>query len=131
MSPRLLIMLAAAAILAGLVAWDFGQRAAKPVAPAPAPTAETLSPALERPLFAPSRRPPVVAPAGQTEQAAAQNFRLLGVAMSDGVSIAVIEADGARVRLKRGQAVAGWRLVEVGPRRAVLINGETRRVLTF
>ncbi len=131
MTLRLMILLAIAAALAGLTAWDFGQRATRPTTPATRPTAEALAPALERPLFSPTRRPapetvktPEAAPATVT-------FRLLGVAQSDGVGVAVIEVDGARVRLKRGQTVSGWRLAEIGARRVVLMKDNNRKVVSF
>jgi hypothetical protein len=129
-NPRLIVLLAAAGMLAGVVAWDVGQRAAKPAAAIARGGAEAMAPALERPLFAPSRRPAAEAPTAKAETPA-QTFRLLGVAYSEGVGVAVIEVDGARARLKRGQSIAGWRLAEIGPRRAVLVQGETRKVLTF
>jgi hypothetical protein len=131
MTPRLMILLAIAAALAGLAAWDIGQRAARPTAPAVRPTAEALAPALERPLFSPTRRPALEAEKPPQAAPAAPTFRLLGIAASDGISVAVIEVDGARVRLQRGQSVSGWRLAEIGPRRVVLVKGNDRRVVNF
>jgi hypothetical protein len=132
MSGRLILLVAAALGLGGVVAWDIGQRGATPpAASASRPSAELIAPALERPLFAPSRRPVADAPITAAPAPSAQTWRLVGVADSDGVSIAVIDADGARARLKRGQSLNGWRLESVGRRSAVLVRDGERKELEF
>lgn len=110
-----------------------GLRAAdRPVPGASAPlTIDALRATRERPLFAPSRRPPServpAAPISQaptTEHAAEGDFdgKLVGVIQGGAVHIAVIYLPSIdrSVTLQRGATLSGWRLASVASREAVL-----------
>jgi hypothetical protein len=132
MSGRLILLIIAALGLSGLLAWDIGQRnGGARTTPTERSTPELIAPAMERPLFNPTRRAPAEPPAEAKPQDSPQNWRLIGIAETNGVSVAVIEADGARARLKRGQSLNGWRLESVGRRSAVLVRDDQRKELRF
>lgn len=83
----------------------------------------TVSPFLDRPLFAASRRKAVVpqaavampAPPPPAEAPPSTNYRLLGtIATATGVSAVIQDADGGRTRtVGRGEAVDRWRIAEI------------------
>ena len=139
----LLAALAAWAMLAWLAALlGMGGRiapveaaAAGPLPVAKAPSADRLGPlsqyadAASRPLFTVDRRPRAfmaTGPEGNEGQAATQtlDFILTGVLISPQVRLAILQppAGGDSQRVHEGKSpegAAGWRLVEVQPRRAV------------
>ena len=139
----LLAALAAWAMLAWLAALlGMGGRiapveaaAAGPLPVAKAPSADRLGPlsqdadAASRPLFSVDRRPRAfmaTGPEGNEGQAATQtlDFILTGVLISPQVRLAILQppAGGDSQRVHEGKSpegAAGWRLVEVQPRRAI------------
>lgn len=106
------------------------------------PPREAFRAALERPLFAPSRRParpaeavaPEVEPEEQPvlEGPRAPPFRLVGTVGRRGRTEALlVAADGARLaRAVVGAEVSGWLVVEVGPEHLVVErDGERHRLV--
>lgn len=91
----------------------------------------------ERPLFSPSRRPFV--PPAADEPAAGPDepppepllAELIGVVLTADQRAAMVQEEGASSprRVAVGQSVAGWRVVEVEPSRAVFRRGEEVQVL--
>ena len=117
----------------------------------PKPTARRMRPdvfytaMLERPLFAPSRRPledapepePVVeqeeevrAPAPEPERARAPDVGLLGVMGNDDANSALVALDEAEpVWVKPGTPIAGWTVAAIGPDWLELtLDSETIRI---
>ncbi len=83
--------------------------------------ATDTSQALERPLFASDRRPhPFVM--GEAGQAGTGNVRLSGVLMTPGLEMATLTTEqGQSLRLRLGgEPQAGWQLVSLQPRSAVV-----------
>jgi hypothetical protein len=81
---------------------------------------------LERPLFAPTRRPPPP----QAAAAAVEplpDIRLLGLYGGGGAGGAIASVDGKVRRLRVGEAIAGWSLKEVRGRELVLARGDETR----
>jgi len=84
-----------------------------------------LSATRERPLFAPSRRPPPVAVDAPAVEAATPQLsprpapRLLGTVIgpSDRVAV-VVEGENPPASLRVGETALGWKLRAVGPRAA-------------
>ena len=108
-------------------------RAAEPFtleAPRPVPLAE-LSAALERPLFARSRRPPATPEAPPSPLDAT----LAGVLTDGPEKVAIVTASGAEraFRLREGDLYRGWRVARIEEQAIVLErDGRTERlVLTF
>lgn len=97
----------------------------------------SLSAIRERPIFSPSRRPPIsatIAPAQQVSLASQPlrpPFALIGAAAgeNDGIGIFLDEATKGIVRLKTGESHAGWTLSLVKGREATLQRGEEIAVL--
>lgn len=115
-------------------------RQAAPSPPAPAaipglPPLDTLTATVTRPLFAPSRQAGVGT--GTATAAATQSgeldrkFTLTAIVIAGGTRFALIRnpVDGKTVRLKPGETLAGWRLVEVLPDHVVLGSGGRRLVI--
>jgi hypothetical protein len=144
--PRLNHVLGAAAtLLAGLALWPWlvpPVPAIRPLASlqtsAPAPPLALLPPlatyaaTVERPLFAPSRRPPPGATAMALGPSIESRFRLLGIVSTGGKRKAFI-ADGTRRReIDDGDMLEGWTVKEIGQDRVVLSSpaGEASLKLT-
>lgn len=73
---------------------------------------------LERPLFVPGRKTTGTAPAPAPAPAPATqaDFTLVGIILSEGAHIALLqEADGKMHRVQKGQAIQGWQVTEVLP----------------
>lgn len=94
--------------------------------------------AAARPVFTQDRRPRSFLATGAEGDAAAQNqtldFILTGVLISPQVQLAVLQPNGGgdsqRVRVgKSPEGAAGWRLLEVQPRRAIFEGGGGQTVL--
>ncbi|KRG42039.1 hypothetical protein ARC78_10180 [Stenotrophomonas pictorum JCM 9942] len=97
---------------------------ALPRIPAPAPDrlgpAGDYAAATSRPLFAPDRQPhPFVL---EADGQAATAVRLTGVLMAPGTALATLTTDqGQSLRLRLGgEPVAGWQLLSLAPRSAVV-----------
>jgi len=94
----------------------------------------------ERPLFAPSRRPPTPAPVvvipppappPPPPPPAPPNVVLLGVVMDGDLARAIIQAAPGNVvrRVRVGDDIGGWKVSQIEPRRLILsLEG---RVATF
>jgi hypothetical protein len=107
--------------------------AAKPSAAKGAPALPPISAyaeVTERPLFSPSRQP---APpeAAQEDLGNSSAFTLLGIVISEGERMALIEhgKPGVIARLKEGQAVEGWRVQTIEADRVILEHGGTQQPL--
>lgn len=107
-------------------------------------TLDALSATTETPLFAPGRRGPVAAivdeppPPAPAEPAAPVEFPptivLVGVVVGAEDSVALLQDRGSGQihRLRRGDMVADWRLVTVGPRAVELVrDGRRHRLVMF
>jgi general secretion pathway protein N len=104
------------------------------------PPRESFRAALERPLFAPSRRPPAAAeaPPPEPEPVAeprldgprAPPFRLIGTVSRRGRTEALVAAAGGPLeRAVVGERVAGWLVTEIGPQHLVVEQeGEQHRL---
>jgi general secretion pathway protein N len=140
-APRRDHGLAALAVLfAGVAGWPWlispnvpDRPAASQAAPA-APTVAALPPLtsfaaiVERPLFAPTRRPDP-ARTGPAGPAIETRYRLLGL-MSAGRDRKALIADGARrFELKEGDALDGWTVTHVEQDRLVLSSPAGQAVL--
>lgn len=148
----LVLVLTALCVLLALVIWrETGASDTASVPPAPlaqavlpaaaaglpaAQSAPALPPisayaeVTERPLFSPSRQP---APpeAAQEDLGNSSAFTLLGIVISEGERMALIEhgKPGVVARLKEGQAVEGWRLQAIEADRVILEHGGTQQPL--
>jgi len=126
---------AAAVLFAALALWPWvvpqsalsPRRPATPSAGAPAPALAALPPiasfsaTVERPLFAPSRRPAstAVEPAtGSTEG----RYRLLGV-VATGPTKKAFVVDGTRhIEVTEGSMLDSWSIKQIGPDRVLLTS---------
>jgi hypothetical protein len=142
----LVLLLTALCVLLAMVIWrESGASDTASVPSAPLPAAAGLpaakgAPALppisayaevtERPLFSPSRQP---APpeAAQEDLGNSSAFTLLGIVISEGERMALIEhgKPGVIARLKEGQAVEGWRLQAIEADRVILEHAGTQQPL--
>jgi type II secretory pathway component PulC len=130
-------------IFAALAAWPWlvpptpaTQPLAASAAGAPSPSLAALPPLatyaaiVERPLFAPSRRPaPGAAAIGPSLES---RYRLLGI-VGSGPKRKAFVADGARRgEIAEGDTLDGWAVKEIGPDRVMLTSpaGETTLRLT-
>ena len=104
----------------------------KPAAPDRIGPLAQYAEAASRPLFTQDRRPRSFMATGPEGENAAQSqtldFILTGVLISPQVQLAVLQptggGDAQRVRVgKSPEGAAGWRLVEVQPRRAIFEGG--------
>jgi len=75
------------------------------------PAIETYQAVLERPLFSPNRRPPPTAIAALK----GFNFTLMGVLIDKNLGLALLrrQGDGKDVRMRVGEEIEGWTLLEV------------------
>jgi hypothetical protein len=91
----------------------------------------------EHPLFDPTRRPYVAPkapePATTSERAVLRNYTLLGVVIGDGTRIAILKppANGKTLTATEGQAIDGWTLRRITPRRVRFENGVTHYDMRF
>jgi len=144
--PRIAALLAANVVAAAVAAWPFVPQLA-PAAHAPGnfagddsrlslrrllPLADFAATA-ERPLFSPSRRPPIVAAAAAHGEPFAGHYRLVGV-VSDGAARRALIADsgsGRSAELRAGQSVGLWRVKSIGVDRVVLASPAGEMTLTL
>jgi membrane-associated protease RseP (regulator of RpoE activity) len=125
---------ALALALAGLAAWPWLVPTAVPARPqamagtaasaaalAPLPPVAAFAAMVERPLFAPSRRPEArAAAAAAAGPALASRYRLLGL-VGVGAARKALLAEGARrFEVKEGDALAGGKVVRIEQDRLVL-----------
>jgi hypothetical protein len=96
------------------------------------PPLAAYAPVVERPLFSPSRRPPVAAaPSPAVAPARGGELTLRGVVLSPHKRIALIETEGAREPrwLAEGETLQGWTVEEVHAGHIVLSDaGATRQL---
>lgn len=78
---------------------------------------------LERPLFAPTRRPPPPQAAASAVEPL-PDIRLLGLYSSGGASGVIASIDGTVRRLRVGESVSGWSLKEVKGSEIVIGRGD-------
>jgi general secretion pathway protein N len=103
-----------------------------PLPPQPAssslPPIDSFAEVTRRPLFSPTRQPPPPEAVKDT-QGNANNFALLGIVISNGARVALIEygRPPALARLQEGQAVEGWTLQSILPDRVVLQHGASEQ----
>jgi len=134
---RLNHALAATAILfAGLALWPWivpqsAPSARQPAAPstsAPAPALASLPPlagfaaTVERPLFAPSRRPAATAVEPATGSSTEDRYRLLGI-VATGPTKKAFVVDGTRhIEVTEGSMLDSWSVKQIGPDRVLLTS---------
>jgi hypothetical protein len=93
--------------------------------PAPAPTAlpplASYSAIVERPLFAPSRRPPpgAIATLGPSIES---RLRLLGIVTTGPKKKAYVAEGTSRVELAEGDTLDGWTVKQIGQDRVLLTS---------
>ncbi len=100
------------------------------------PVFAEFSEALERPLFAPSRRPPTVAAPTIVESAPQQQafgFELVGVAISPEERFALIRQDGVAdlQRVSLGRSLNGWQIEQIEADHVIFRAGETVRQINL
>jgi hypothetical protein len=148
---RVGLFLYLSAILAAILAWEF---VAGPVfmpestpkttrvndsfeisseAPPQKPPISTFSEFVERPLFAPSRRPPPSKTAADnpTTGPKAESFDLIGVVISADERMALLQTLGTDkvLRAVEGQTVGGWEVQAIKPTQVVLKRGNASEVI--
>jgi len=114
------------------------------IMPAPVPGSEHYAVITDRPLFNPDRRPPPppAAPTPEPEPSATEPKtavpepppppppeppvgRLHGVIGGSGAWLVIFQQDGDTVRrLKEGEELDGWRIVEIQPHAVVFARGD-------
>jgi hypothetical protein len=143
--PANAVLMLMAAGLAALLLWDLaspapGRLADRPSAAANAgdaprqsePGIEQFRAAIERPLFAPSRRPvSASAPAPQAAPALPPlDLELVGIVAAGEDAFVLVRPPGGRAqRLSVGQAVGAWRLDAIERDRADFVRDGTRATL--
>jgi hypothetical protein len=95
-----------------------------------APEAAAFSGVLERPLFAPSRRPPPDAPPPAVEaapEASPFELELVGVVISGEERVALVRQPGIQelLRVAVGRMVGGWQVETIEPDRVLFRSGDT------
>jgi hypothetical protein len=139
-APRLNHALGGAIVLFGLLAaWPWlmplsspTRRAAAPEAApgaalAPLPPLPSYAAIVERPLFAPTRRPAPGAPVVSAGPSAEGRYRLIGI-VGNGPKRHAFIADGTRrAEISEGDTFDNWTVKEIGADRVVLASpaGET------
>ncbi len=104
--------------------------------------AQFKSPLKERPLFSPTRTPPLVpevveqAPEDPQPEVVAETppppWRLVGIVQKSSGAIAIFAVEGGRsFQLRQGDERDGWQLAEVGRREAVLREGTRVHTVKF
>lgn len=145
LAPANAVLLLLALGLAGMLVQDLGRplwerpadrpAAASAIADAATegkPGIEQFRAAVERPLFAPSRRPasqavPMVSAA---PPAPLPNLELVGILAAGEDVFILVRPPGGRVqRLAVGQAIGEWRLDSIGPDRADFMRDGARATL--
>lgn len=98
-----------------------------PISPVRAPAIDA---AIERPLFSPSRSPASFTTPGEQIPTTA-GFSLIGVAISAGERVAVLEpaGGGAPTRLREGDSYDGWSAVSIESDRVVFRQGNVEETL--
>jgi hypothetical protein len=101
------------------------QSATAPANPVAAQALEKLSATLGRPLFSPSRRPPVPPPLPVAEAAPPQpppNLVLFGVVIDEAGARAVVRTgtDRKPLRVQIGDNIEGWKVSQIEGRKVVL-----------
>jgi hypothetical protein len=92
------------------------------------PETAAFSGVIERPLFAPSRRPPPGAPAPALEASDASPFELelVGVVISGEERVALVRQPGIQelLRVAVGRMVGGWEVESIEPDRVLFRSGD-------
>lgn len=110
-----------------------------------APSRERIKAALERPLFAPSRRPtmpaeppapvPAIEASSQPAEAlrAGPAFRLVGTVIGRGAATGLVAREGDRVleQVSVGDLIEGWLVIEVGADHLVVERDGDRERLSI
>ena len=141
-----LLLFTGSALLCGIAAVSFMQpppRSSAPVAEAPRPPASAVLPAgagpLEqyretaaRPLFSPTRRPPVAVEATPAPAPKPVSLRLDGLIVTRDRKEAMIteSGEGKRLRLREGDTVAGWTVRRIERDKVLLTSPSDEMILT-
>lgn len=147
------LLVASVAFLATLLPWEAQPKLPARAALRPVPSTEIRTLAamtsfaefVDRPLFAPTRRPPPPQPEPQSAAAAPPpappppalppefpNVTLLAVALAPNSRQAVIRLPtGHPSTLREGEAIEGWVLIQIEPDRVVFRNDRIERDLSF
>jgi hypothetical protein len=101
------------------------QAKAEPSAPPAMPPLQRFSAVTERPLFSPSRQPPLQAP--DDSEGAWSNFALAGIVITPDSREALIRhgKPPTIAHLREGQNLEGWVVRSILPDRVVFAGGET------
>jgi type II secretory pathway component PulC len=86
---------------------------------------EKFSAIIERPIFSTTRRPVAEQPAASRQQRPRSNLALFGIVISAGERIALVGAErgAGLVRMKEGEAISGWVVVNIERNRVLLRHG--------
>jgi hypothetical protein len=100
-----------------------------PEARAAMPSRGTFTAIVERPLFSPSRRPPVEGIAA--DSIPILDFSLFGIVISTGEPSAIVKPDsgGDPVRVTEGETMSGWTVARIEADRILVQQGATEREL--
>src|ERR1700747_416952 len=122
----LIMELAPAGTEDAVVAQTARSEAASPITRPQNPKSEELfAPALARPLFSSTRRPPQDAPSGAAADSDLSDARLTGIVTTPGRRIAIFAVSGDKpLKVAEGDAVSGWRIESITPRE-VSLSGPT------
>src|ERR1700719_5184568 len=122
----LIIELAPAGTGDAVVAQTARSEAASPITRPQNPRPDDLvAPALARPVFSSTRRPPQDAPSGAAADADLTDARLTGIVTTPGHRIAIFAVSGDKpLKVAEGDAVSGWRIESITPRE-VSLSGPT------
>jgi len=92
------------------------------------PEAETYAVILERPLFSPQRRPPVIVPP-EPQPTAPPRIHLSAITISNSVRVAVVrDLDSRQTRhVREGDKVGDWVVENVG-RNSVILTAQDQRI---
>jgi hypothetical protein len=88
---------------------------------------------LDRPLFAPDRKPPPPpdAVAEQPPPDPLANIELFGLFSGEGVGGVLVRVEGKIKRVRLGETVGPWTVSEINGRSVTFVRGDESRVLTL
>ena len=140
-----LLLLTGSALFCGLAAAGFmapASRSSAPVEAAPRAAAKTVLPAgagpfqqygetAARPLFSPTRRPPVAVEATPAPPPKPVSLRLDGLIVTRDRKEAMIteSGEGKRLRLREGDTVAGWTVRRIERDKVLLTSPDSEMTL--
>lgn len=103
-------------------------QATAPAGPYSLPPRETYTEIEQRPLFVSGRRPPAAAPSQAAQSNGLDKYAILGIIAAPDRAEAVLKAPtGDTLHLRAGQALEGWTLETIQPRKLVFSSAGQRQ----